>query len=105
MTTPAACVPTFRTVPSRRLENSIIRAMSGSRSASAFRAGSFLIASSSEMFRTFGTSFLIASTFGNGMPSARPTSVIAAFAFRVPKVPIWATFSDPYLSRTYSMTS
>ncbi len=34
----------------------------------------------------------------------RPTSLIAALALSVPKVPIWATFASPYFFRTYSMT-
>ncbi len=39
------------------------------------------------------------------MFSTRPTSLIAALAFSVPKVPIWATLASPYFLRTYSMTS
>ena len=39
------------------------------------------------------------------MSSTRPTSRTTAFAFIVPKVMIWATFSRPYLRVTYSMTS
>ncbi len=39
------------------------------------------------------------------MSSTRPTSRTTAFAFMVPKVMIWATFSRPYLRVTYSMTS
>ena len=41
----------------------------------------------------------------SGMSSARATSRTAAFAFIVPNVMIWATFSRPYLRVTYSMTS
>ena len=46
-----------------------------------------------------------ASTRGMGRPSARPTSRIAARAASVPNVPIWATFSMPYFSLTYWITS
>ena len=41
----------------------------------------------------------------SGMSSARATSLTAAFAFIVPNVMIWATFSRPYFRVTYSMTS
>ena len=36
---------------------------------------------------------------------ARPTSLIAALALSVPKVPICATLASPYFFRTYSITS
>ena len=39
------------------------------------------------------------------MSRARATSRTTAFAFIVPKVMIWATFSRPYFRVTYSMTS
>ena len=39
------------------------------------------------------------------MSSTRPTSRTTAFAFIVPKVMIWATFSRPYFRVTYSITS
>ena len=39
------------------------------------------------------------------MFKARPTSLIAALVFKVPKVPIWATLASPYFLRTYSITS
>ena len=39
------------------------------------------------------------------MFSARPTSRMAALAAMVPKVTICATWSSPYLLRTYSTTS
>ena len=45
------------------------------------------------------------STSANGISSTRPTSRTTAFAFIVPNVMIWATFSRPYFRVTYSMTS
>jgi hypothetical protein len=68
-------------------------------------AGSSVMAWSSVMFSRPGTSLLICSTRARGIFSARPTSLIAAFGLRVPKVPIWATFASPYYFRTYSITS
>ena len=105
ITTPAACVPTLRFIPSSRRAKSSSRATSGSSSASRRSAGSSLIASSSVMLSRAGTSLLICSTRASGMFSARPTSLIAALALSVPKVPICATLASPYFLRTYSMTS
>ena len=45
------------------------------------------------------------STSPYGMSSARPTSLIAAFAAIVLKVMICATWSSPYFCFTYSITS
>ena len=45
------------------------------------------------------------STSGNGTPSARPASRMAARAAIVPNVTICATRSLPYLAVTYAMTS
>ena len=64
------------------------------------RAGSSLRASSSVMLSRVGISLLICSTRARGMLSTRPTSLIAALAFIVPKVPIWATLASPYFFRT-----
>ena len=47
-----------------------------------------------------GTSLHIWLTRSSGMSSTRPTSFMAAFAASVPKVPIWATDSTPYLRFT-----
>ena len=52
-----------------------------------------------------GTSLHMKFTFSSGMSSTRPTSLRAALAASVPKVPIWATLSRPYFCLTYSMTS
>ena len=57
------------------------------------------------IFSSSGTIATTVSTRGMGMPSARPTSRMAARAASVPKVPIWATFSLPYFSLTYWITS
>ncbi len=62
----------------------VVRLSSGRRSSRA--------PSSSVMSSSSGTMATIASTRGMGMPSARPTSRIAARAASVPNVPIWATF-------------
>ena len=105
ITTPAAWVPTCRFMPSSRRAKSSSWATSRSSSAIRRSAGSSLRASSRVMFSRAGTSLLICSTRASGMFSTRPTSLIAALALSVPKVPIWATFASPYLFRTYSMTS
>jgi len=50
-------------------------------------------------------SFATRSTSLMGISITRPTSRTTAFAFIVPNVMICATFSRPYFSVTYAMTS
>ena len=45
-------------------------------------------------------SFATLSTSPKGISSTRPTSRTTAFAFMVPNVMIWATFSRPYFRVT-----
>ncbi len=57
------------------------------------------------MFSVGGIIFAIRSTSAYGISSTRPTSLIAALAAIVPNVMICATFSRPYFSVTYRITS
>ena len=59
----------------------------------------------SEKFGWLGTSLASASVSAGVNPSTRPTSLIAARDFMVPKVTICPTDSRPYFCRTYSITS
>ena len=72
----------------------------GSRSCSSLRPGLSSSALSSVMSSAGGISLATLSTSAYGMSSTRPTSRTTAFAFIVPKVMIWATFSRPYLRVT-----
>ena len=72
----------------------------GSRVNSSLRPGLSSSALSSVMSSAGGISLATLSTSANGMSSTRPTSRTTAFAFIVPKVMIWATFSRPYLRVT-----
>ncbi len=72
----------------------------GSRVKSSLRPGLSSSALSSVMSSAGGISLATLSTSANGMSSTRPTSRTTAFAFIVPKVMIWATFSRPYLRVT-----
>ena len=53
----------------------------------------------------FGIAVAILSVSAYDTSSARPTSLTAALAFRVPSVIIWLTLSAPYFSITWSITS
>ncbi len=60
---------------------------------------------SSVMSSAGGICLATLSTSANDISRTRPTSLMTAFAFIVPKVMICATFSRPYFWVTYSMTS
>ncbi len=94
-----ACRHSWRDLPAPSPE-SISSLTSGSLSYSSWSSGLSSRASLSLMLSVSGTILAISSARLSGNDSARATSRIAALAFRVPKVPIWATFSSPYLSFT-----
>ncbi|MNS58044.1 hypothetical protein D3C72_909500 [compost metagenome] len=52
-----------------------------------------------------GTDFVIELILSKGYSKTLATSLSTAFAPSVPKVPILATYSQPYFSLTYSITS
>ena len=97
---PAAWVEAWRERPSRRLEMSSSFSTWGLPTLMAMSSGSFSRAMSSVMPSSSGTSLAMRSVSAKLMPSARPTSRMAALAFMVPKVVIWATRSTPYFSAT-----
>ncbi len=87
-------------MPSSRRAASSTSATRGSFWLACANPGSILMAFSSEMFNTFGTSFVSRSTSAKLISSTRPTSLIAARAPSVPMVTICATCSRPYFSVT-----
>ncbi len=100
ITTPAAWVLTFRTVPSSLLAKSIHPLKLGVFAEQPLELRLLVEASSSEMFKRVGISLVTWSTRESGMLRTRPTSLSDALAAIVPNVPICATFSAPYFSRT-----
>ncbi len=101
ITTPAAWVPTLRAVPSSRLAYSRSLAISGSSSVRRLSAGSSLSCLFEGDVQPGRDQLGDLVDPGQGMFRARPTSLRAALAAIVPKVPIWATLAAPYfLART-----
>ena len=118
MTTPAACMPAPRIMPSRIKEYSTsLRIFSSSlflTQASSGTGGQFFFGSSSMPKAYFsgstlpiftGMCFVIDSTWLSGTPKTRPTSLITARALNLLNVMICDTESWPYFSRTYRITS
>ena len=103
ISTPPACMPTLRVIPSRpSASSSSIRTSSSC--ASSFSCGSISRAFFKVMPNSNGTSFANLSTKLYGKSNTRPTSRITAFAAIVPKVTICETLSSPYFCFTYSIT-
>ncbi len=96
MTTPAAWVEAWRHSPSSRLEMSMSLATRSSSRISWDSSGSRSRALAMVIFRSSeGMSLAIRSVSAKVMPRARPTSLMTALAFIVPKVVICATESSP----------
>ena len=108
ITTPQACTPCERIVPSSRIAKSITSFAVGLVSYSCFKSGSFTIASFSFTWCPItgsGTSFAILSASANGTSSTRATSRTAFFAIILPNVQILLTRPLPYFCVQYSITS
>ena len=67
-------------------------------------SGTLFSASSSVIFKSFGTNFAILSACEYGKSNTLATPLTTAFAFKDPKVEIWQTFFSPYIWRTCSIT-
>ena len=108
ITTPQACTPCERIVPSNLIAKSITSLAVGLVSYSFFKSGSFTIASFSFTWCPItgsGTNFAILSASAYGTSNTRATSRTAFFAIILPKVTILLTRPLPYFCVQYSITS
>ena len=103
ITTAAAWIDELRTIPSSPFARSTICADCGS-SSTAARNGSPGFRQSSKLggrpMIGSGMSFARRSPAAYSSPSTRAASRVAARGNILPKVTIWATWSDPYLAVT-----
>ena len=106
MTTPAACVDAWRAMPSSRRATPSSSSTFGSACSQLLqrrRSPRWPCRASCRARRE--SAWRPCWRRPAGCRARAPTSRTAAFAFIVPNVMIWATFSRPYFRVTYSMTS